>query len=118
MDNQWATHSRRKVDLGLECPTLKLAWRVVVVVVETTLTHSHRSHCDEFFERGDVAQRVERGCVVRMDPGSEEHPAWMCASDFPGEPRRLDGFSNADDRVGTASTGAFDDFLAIRVERS
>src|SRR6185503_7895378 len=61
----------RQGQLCGECPTLLVARRMIVVVIEAAFSDGDGPSDEQLGNRGRVRQWIERRGVVRMNPGSE-----------------------------------------------
>jgi len=75
-------------DLRRERGALRFSRGVVVVIVEATFADGHCGAREKLAQLRDVARRVKRGCVVRMNPGSREHESGIVRRDLGGNNRR------------------------------
>ncbi len=66
-----------QLELHRECSSLRVARRVVVVVVESTFAYRDCACIEQPLERRDVRDGIERRRVVRMNSGRECDPARM-----------------------------------------
>jgi hypothetical protein len=104
-------------NLGRERGTLRIARRVVVVVVETALTHCDRASLEKVTELRDVALGVERCGVVRVNARGRENEAPVFLSVLSRQRSGIHGFADADDRGRARIAGAADYRVAVAGER-
>jgi len=115
--DHWSFFFSGKGHLRRDGSKLRVAWRVVVVVVETAFTHRHGTVMEITPQQRDVSHSIEAGRVVRVDSRGGEHEAIVVG----GEPRRdfrcLERLANADDRERARGPGARDYGVAVAGER-
>ena len=104
-------------DLGREHGALRFARRVVVVVVETALTHSDRASLEKAAELWDVALRIERRGVVGVNARCRENEAPVFLGVFSRQRGGIHGLADADDRARARIAGAGDYRVAVAGER-
>ena len=104
-------------NLGRESGALRIARRVVVVVVETALANSDRASLEKAPELWDVALRVERCGVVGVNARGRENEARVFLSVLSGQFGGIDGFADTDDRGRARIAGAGDYRVAVAGER-
>ncbi len=116
MDHDWSAHFRGERDLGGERGALRVAGRVVVVIVEAALAHRDRGR-KQLAQPGDIARLIETGSIVRMDSRGGEHETGITRREFSRTRGGLEGLSDADDRRRARIAGAGDYRVAVAVER-
>ena len=104
-------------NLCRERGALRFARRVVVVVVETALTHSDRASLEKAAELWDVALPIERGGVVGMNARCRENEAGAFLGVFSRQLGGIHGLADADDRARARIAGAGDYRVAVAGER-
>ena len=99
----------RQCDLSAKSCALRVARRIVVVIVEAALADRDRTALEEFTKPGNVTALVERSRVVWMDPGCGEHKTRIVGRALSRESRYLERLSDANDgrRARIASTGDY-----------
>ena len=106
----------RELELQRECAALKIARRVVVVVVEAALSDGNRTRLQKLLQCGDVVARIERRGVVRVDSGGERDEARMRCRDPGRVTCLLDGCTDADDSFSARVAGARDYRVPVAAE--
>ena len=104
-------------NLGRKRGTLRIARRVVVVVVETAFTHSDRASREKATELWDVALRVKRCCVVGVNARGRENEARVLLGVLSRHRGGTHGFADADDRGRARIASAGDYRVAVAGER-
>jgi hypothetical protein len=104
-------------NLGRQRRALRFARRVVVVVVETTLTHRDRASLEKAAELWDVALRIERRGVVRVNARCRENEARVFLGVLSRQRGGIHGLADADDRARARIAGAGDYRVAVAGER-
>jgi len=66
-----------QLELHRECASLRVARRVVVMVVESTFAYGNCACIEQTLERRNICDGVERRRVVRVNSGRECDPARM-----------------------------------------
>src|SRR5215207_5237400 len=117
MNDDRRLHITSEAQLSLECRDLRVARRVVVVVVETTFANRYGAGGDVTANCLDVPARVELCSVVRVNAGSVIHESWLRRGDGRRAICRGEGFPDRHDRDRTSITRARDGCIAINVER-
>jgi hypothetical protein len=117
VDDERPLHVVSERNLRRESRSLSLARRVVVVVVEATFAHRNRAALQEAAELRDVALRVERRSIVRMNAGSRENEGWVSRGALSGDRGGIDRLADADDRSRARIAGAGDYRVAVAGER-
>jgi len=105
-----------KLDLRGEHLPLCCARRIIVVVVEATLTDGDR-FAQQRPQKRDIAGVVEACGVMGMDSGSREDEAGILDCDLAGDPGGRQRFTDADDGSRARVAGAGDYVVAVAVER-
>jgi hypothetical protein len=103
-------------DLSRERGALRFSRGVVVVIVEATFADGHRGAGEQAAQLRDVADRVKRSCVVRMNSGSREHESGIVRRDLRGNSRRRERLPDAHDRERARIAGARDYRVAVAFE--
>jgi len=88
VDDNGLPHFFGKRDLSREHGQLRFAGRVVIVIVEAAFADGHRGSSEQAAQLREVAGRVKRGCVVRMNTGCREHESGIVRRDPGGNSRR------------------------------
>lgn len=88
-----------KGDLRRDGSKLRVAWRVVVVVVEPAFPYRHGALMEITPQQGNIPRSIERGRVVRVDSSSGEHEALVAGGEAGRGLRGLERLTNADDRA-------------------
>ena len=104
-------------NLGRESGTLRVAGRVVVVVVEAALTHRDGAVLKKPAQLWNVALRVEGRGIVRVNARRRENEAWVFRGALSGDRRSIDRFADAHDRGRARIAGAGDYRVAVAGER-
>jgi hypothetical protein len=104
-------------NLCREGRTLGVARRVVVVVVEATLTYRDRAVAKKRAELRYVPRCVKRGCVVRVDAGRRKNESGVSRSALSGDRGGIERLADADDRGRARAAGAGDYRVAVAGER-
>jgi len=104
-------------NLGRESGTLRIAGRVVVVVVEAALTHRYGASLQKIPHLRYVALGVELGGIMRMNAGGRENEARVLRGALSGDCGGSDGLADADDRIRARIAGAGDYRVAVAGER-
>lgn len=81
MNNNREREALRELELRAERTPLQIAGRIVVVVVEAAFPHGDSTCFEVPLEHRQVAARVERRRVVRVNSGSIANEARMRRSD-------------------------------------
>ncbi len=117
MDDDGFFYFASERDLGRECRALGIARRIIVVIVESTLTDRDTILSDQLAQLRNVARRVEVGRVVRMDARGRKDESPVPRG-IPGRRcRGREGFADADDRSRARLAGARDYRVAVAGER-
>ena len=87
------------------------------MVVESAVTHRDGASLQEGSKPGDVARGIEARGVVRMDTGGREYEARIFRGALGGNGCRLEGFTDANDRLRARVAGARDYLVAVAGER-
>ena len=105
-------------NLRRESGTLRIAGRVVVVVVEAALAHRDRTALNKAAQLWYVAleRRTSRG-VVRVNARGRENEARVFRGVLSGDRGGIDGLADADDRGRARIAGAGDYRVAVAGER-
>jgi hypothetical protein len=114
--NYWPLHLSGQTYLSGERGVLRLARRIVVVVIEAALA-DRDGGAQELAQPRNVALFVESGGVMRMDSRRREHKARIPYRVFRRERRRLKRLSDADDSRRARAAGACDYRVAVAGER-
>ena len=93
-------------NLRRESGTLRVAGRVVIVVVEAALTDCDRTVLKKTAELWNVALRVESRRVVRVNSSGRENETWVFRGALSGDRRGIDRFADAHDRGRARIAGA------------
>jgi hypothetical protein len=117
VDNYGTFRFLSQRDLRREGGTLRIAGRVVVVVVEAALTHRHSATLNKAAQLWDVALGVEHRGVVGMDASGREDKARIFRGVLSRHPGGLDRLADADDRGRARIAGAGDYRVAVAGER-
>jgi hypothetical protein len=104
-------------NLRRESGTLRIAWRVVVVVVEAALTNCDRAALKKAAQLWYVALRVEGRGVVRVNPGRGENETRVSRCALSRDRGGLDRLADANDRGRARIAGAGDYRVAVAGER-
>jgi hypothetical protein len=97
--------------------TLRVARRVVVVVVEPTLAQRHRAALEKRAQLWYVTPGVEGGGIVRVDASRREYEAGVFRGALSRDRGGIDGLADADDRGRARIAGAGDYRVAVAGER-
>ena len=116
VDDHWAAHARCELDLRGKRGTLKLARGIVVVVVEAALPDGDGTGINALFDERDVARRVKRCRVVRVNPGRGEYESGIGFSYSHRCGSRRERLADADDPLRARRAGACDYRFAVAVE--
>ena len=116
MNDDRETHLGSKSYLSGKRRALRLARRVVVVVVEPALADRDRS-AKKLTEPGDVALLVESGRIVGMDARRGENERRVLGSECGRDRRYFKRLADADDSHRALAAGAGDYRVAVAVER-
>ena len=108
---------QRERQLRGERPALMLARRVIVVRVESALADRDRASLYEFSYRIRISERIERGCIMRVNARGREDDVWPSGSEVGSTSGRGDRLANANNRTCARTERAVDDDLTIRIER-
>ena len=106
----------RKLHLRRERLPLRRAGRIVVVVVEATLTDGDR-FAQQLTQQRYIACCVEACGVVRVNSSSGEYEAGILDRDLAGDLSGRQRFTNADDASRARIAGAGDYVVAVAGER-
>lgn len=113
----------RESELFGKCASLLESRRVVVVIIEPALSHSHCSLVEQLAKLIDIACRIESARVVRMNPRSVKNKSVVlgsdgcrCASGAEDIPGAASG-ADADYCTRSICTCSFDYRAAVAVER-
>jgi hypothetical protein len=104
-------------NLRREGGALRIARRVVVVVVEAALPHRDGTALQKAAQSRYVALGVEGRGVVGMNARCRENEACIFRGVLSGERCRIDGLADADDRDRARIAGAGDYRVAVAGER-
>ena len=104
-------------NLRRESGTLRIARRIVVVVVEAALTHRYRAALKKAAQLRYIALCVEPRGIVRMNTRGREDKARVFRGAISGDCGGSDGFADADDRDRARIAGAGDYRVAVAGER-
>ena len=104
-------------NLRRESGALRVARRVVVVIVEAALTHRDRAVPKKRAELRDITLGVEGRGVVRVDARRCENEARVFRGALSGDRGGDDGLADADDRRRARIAGAGDYRVAVAGER-
>ena len=77
VNDHGAIEALRELELHRERPALRVARRVVVVVVQATFADRDSPRIEETLQLGDVGDGIERRRIVRMNSGRVCEPARM-----------------------------------------
>ena len=94
--HQRETFVSREVELGRQRFDLRATRRVLVVVIETTLTHRNGALPQLLAEQWDVARRIEGRRVVRVDAGGAEDKSRIRGRERRGSSGRVQRLTDAD----------------------
>ena len=86
------------------------------MVIQTTLADRDRAECDKRVELRDIAQRIERSSIVRVNASRERNEARIRLRDPGRVPCLLDGGADADKCRGARFPGASDYLVAVACE--
>jgi len=117
MDDHGARGALRDSELVGEGAALLDAWRVIVVVIESTLPHGHRPLVHGGLERGAITARVVVGGIVGMDPSGPPDLTGMRSGHLLRSGRGLERFPDADHPTPSRIAEPLEDPLTIRIER-
>jgi hypothetical protein len=117
MNDQGQVYFTGESHLRGEGRTLSFAGRVVVVVVESTLTDRHGARPKHGAQPGQVPQRVESRSVVRVDPGRREYEVRVFRGARRSSGTSVKGLADANDRRRARIAGAPDYLVAVAGER-
>lgn len=106
-----------KGDLRRDRSKLRVARRVVVVIVEAAFTYRHRPLMEIAPQQRNVSRGIERGRIMRVDSRGVEHEALVVGGEPGRDLRGLERLTNADDRERARGTGARDYGVAVAGER-
>ena len=96
---------------------LRLARRVVVVVIQPAFADSDSAGTEVFPDERDVAAFIERGGVMRMDSSRAEHEPGMVRGNLARRAGGRERLPDADDRERARRAGARDYGVAVAGER-
>jgi hypothetical protein len=104
-------------NLRREGGTLRVARRVVVMVVEAALAYCDRAAPKKAAQLRNVALSVERRGIVWVDARGRENEAGVFHGELSGNRGGIDGLADADDRDRARIAGAGDYRVAVAGER-
>jgi hypothetical protein len=110
-------HLLGKLELGGEGIALEVARRIVVVVVQPAFTHCYGASPEKLAQPRDVASRIERSGVVRVDSCRGEHEPGVIRGNSRGNRGRIERLSDADNPRRARLAGAGDYRVAVAGER-
>ena len=116
VDDYGLVHLIGERNLRRECGALRLARRIIVVIVESALAHCHGRVREELAQLRHVARGVKRGCVVGMYSGSGKDEPGIVRRALGGDRRRRERLPDADDRQRARLAGARDYRVAVAGE--
>ncbi len=116
MNDDRLLHLTGECDLRRERGALDFARGIVVVVVESALADRNGGVPEQLAEAGNVARRVKRRPVVRMNSCRREDKAGVVGRDLGGNRGRRKRFPDADDRPRAPAAGARDYRVAVAGE--
>jgi hypothetical protein len=117
VDDHRAARLLRERNLRSKSSALRIAWRIVVVVVETALTHRDRTALNKAAQLGDVPLGVECRGVVGMNARRRENEARAFRGVLSCDRCYIDGLADAHDRDRARFAGARDYRVAVAGER-
>lgn len=117
VDNDRPAFLTRERELSREGSALCLTRRVVVVVVEAALADRHRSVSEALAEPRDVALRIKRSGIVRMDARRPGHESRTGGRVLSSDGRRFERLADANDGCRARRAGAGDYRVAVAGER-
>jgi hypothetical protein len=88
VDDNRLPHFFGQRDLSRERGPLRFSRGVVVMIVEATFADGNSGAGEQPAQFRDVARRVKRRCVVRMNSGSRVHESGVVGRDLCGNRRR------------------------------
>lgn len=117
MDDKRLAHFRRKRDLGRKGGALRIARRVVVMIVQAALSDGNRGVSEQRMQAWNVARLIELRGVVRMDASGREYETWICGSHIGSRCRDCQRLADTDDGSRARIAGASDYLVAVAGER-
>jgi hypothetical protein len=116
VDDNRAAHFSGERYLCGKRSALRLARRVVIVVVEAALPNRDRRTPQKLTETRDVAPLVKGGRIVRMDSSGRKHKPGILGRELSRERRYVERLSDADDGHRARVAGAGDYRVAVAGE--
>jgi hypothetical protein len=117
VDDNRPAFLRGERELSREGGALRLARRVVVVVVETALSDRNCALSQVVAKSWDVALRIKRRGIVRMDAHRPEHESRTGGRVLRSDGGRFERLADANDGCRARRAGAGDYRVAVAGER-
>ena len=117
VNDERAFRFRGQRDLRVECSELQVARGIVVMVVEATLANRYRAGLEVIPEQRDVARRVERRRVMRVNSGCGENEPGIVGGEPRGDSGGRQRLTDADYAQRARRAGARDYRVAVAGER-
>jgi hypothetical protein len=117
VDDHRTLHLASERNLRRKSGTLRIARRVVVVVIEAALAYRDRPILEKSAKLRYVALRVERRGIVRVDASGSENEARVFFGVLDGQRSGVNRLADADDRGRARIAGAGDYRVAVAGER-
>ena len=115
--DHWLPFLSSQSELRSECGKLRVARRILVMVVESAFAYRDRPEPEKLPQSREVVRCIEDSSIVRVDAGGGEHEAAIFVAKLHRDHGRGERLTDTDNPLRARRAGARDYGVAVAGER-